>query len=461
MGIAVFAKRGTNSPVNGRFRIDEMMAQDAGGVIFQAFDEETQQPVALRRFFPFGAGGGGLEGEERTAYEVAVQRLMQVSNPSLRAVVAGGVDEVDGMPFLAVEWVVGETLADRLARGPLSNDEGMRLAEAALGACEDLSKMLGEEEVWIEVSPDSVVMGNREQNREFILWISPLRWLGSERHGLAPLADLISQAMGWAVLPAGSGLATWVGVLRERGNALPLVKARDELARASAPARVPQAPITPPTAPPIPAALSPNRPVSGAPRSATATQRPAGATHRGAAASPAAPPQAVRVPPQKHNSTAKIISIVVIIATILIVVFGYRPLMEWQKARQEAADLADRRARRRAAHSGNVRKPEINQEADVHAQGHNLRDGDGDAVQLTATIADVVQADGGKTVYIEFGPGRDKDDLCAKHEENPPRYNSWRLLKGKRVVIPGTVVIEPGGRVAIEIDPGDDIRPAD
>ena len=203
-----------------------MMAQDAGGVIFQAFDEETQQPVALRRFFPFGAGGGGLEGEERTAYEVAVQRLMQVSNPSLRAVVAGGVDEVDGMPFLAVEWVVGETLADRLARGPLSNDEGMRLAEAALGACEDLSKMLGEEEVWIEVSPDSVVMGNREQNREFILWISPLRWLGSERHGLAPLANMISQAMGWAVLPAGSGLATWVGVLRERGNALPLVKAR-------------------------------------------------------------------------------------------------------------------------------------------------------------------------------------------------------------------------------------------
>ena len=61
-----------------------------------------------------------------------------------------------------------------------------------------------------------------------------------------------------------------------------------------------------------------------------------------------------------------------------------------------------------------------------------------------------MQADGGKTVYIEFGPGRDKDDLCAKHEENPPRYNSWRLLKGKRVVIPGTVVIEPGAGLPLK-----------
>ncbi len=100
------------------------MEQDAGGVIFQAFDEETQQPVALRRFFPYGAGGGGLEGEERAAYEEAVLRLMQVSIPSLRRVVAGGVDDLDGMPFLASEWIPGKTLAERLARGPLSNKKG-------------------------------------------------------------------------------------------------------------------------------------------------------------------------------------------------------------------------------------------------------------------------------------------------------------------------------------------------
>ncbi len=165
----------------------------------------------------------------------------------------------------------------------------------------------------------------------------------------------------------------------------------------------------------------------------------------------------MRAPQSNNNSVVKIISIVVIVVTILAVVFGYHPLMEWQKRRQDAANRADRRA----ARSGHVRKPEIYSPSDVEAQGRNLRDGVDDQVQLTATIADVVQADGGKTVYIEFGPGRDKNDLCAKHEENPARYDAWKSLKGKRVVIPGTVVIEPSGRVAIEIEPGDDIKSAD
>jgi hypothetical protein len=119
-------------------------------------------------------------------------------------------------------------------------------------------------------------------------------------------------------------------------------------------------------------------------------------------------------------------------------------------------------AARKVAPTGRVRKPEIITAGDVQAQGRNLRDGEGDTAQLTATIADVVQADGGKTVYIEFGSGRGKNDLCAKHEENPARYNSWKLLKGKRVLIPGTVIIEESsGRVTIEIEPGDDIKLAD
>jgi hypothetical protein len=434
-----------------------MMAQDAGGVIFQAFDEEIKQLVALRRYFPYGAGGSGLDGEERTAYEVAVQRLMQVNIPSLRTVVDGGVDDLDGMPFLAVEWTPGESLADRLARGPLSNEEGMRLAEAALGACEELSKLLGEEEVWIEVSPDAVAMGSREQNREFILWISPLRWLGSERLGLAPLADLISAAMGWTDLPAGSALATWVGVLREHGKSLPMAKAREELSRANPPARVPQAPIAPPTAPPIPAALSPNRQTSGVPRSGTSAQRPSGGTQRTTSTN-GTRPQAVLPAPPKHSPIGKIISVLVIILSIIGFVVGIPYAKKYQAKRQADAD----RAARKVARSGRVRKPEINTASDVQAQGRNLRDGEGDTAQLTATIADVVQADGGKTVYVEFGSGRGKNDLCAKHEENPARYDSWKLLKGKRVLIPGTVIIEESsGRVTIEIEPGDDIKLAD
>ena len=118
--------------VTQRFKIEDLIVQDASGVVFRALDGETGTMVALRRFFPFGASGGGLMEDEQTAYNIALGRLAGLHHPALRSVVCGGCDPVDGMPFIATEWVEGDALEMILEQGPLTVDATLELLQQAL-----------------------------------------------------------------------------------------------------------------------------------------------------------------------------------------------------------------------------------------------------------------------------------------------------------------------------------------
>ncbi len=218
-----------------RFQIEDILAQDHHGVVFAAVDGETGQQVALRRFFPFGPDGGGLQPEERSAYVIGVQRLAEVSHPSLRAVVAGGCDPVDGMPFLVTEWVEGSTLANLLQQGSLTRESAIALMWQALEVCELLSQLLAEDDVWVETSPSAIVLGEGESERGVTFWISPFRWLSAEeaRPGLMPLVELLDASMGWQHKPVSDksegGLGAWRNWLKANAQKATLADARAAL----------------------------------------------------------------------------------------------------------------------------------------------------------------------------------------------------------------------------------------
>lgn len=222
-------------PVNNRYEIQDILAQDESGVAFHAEDRKSKREVVLRRFFPFGVDGGGLEGEERTAYETAVRRLKKVSHPALRSVLDGGSDPVDGMPFLVTEWHEGEPLAERLKIRPLSPPSAKALADLALECCQILSDAFGEETVWIETDPRSVVLGGPDSDRKVTFWISSLRWLGGSDSGkgLQSIAEMIGTVTGWDPnsVPdqAGGGLGWWFKTLSQNPEIWNLEQAKKAL----------------------------------------------------------------------------------------------------------------------------------------------------------------------------------------------------------------------------------------
>lgn len=114
--------------VAGRFAIEDQVGAGAMGSVHRARDMLTGQLVALKVLLAPG------EHAERFAREAAA--IAEISHPGAVRYVAHGILPT-GEPFLAMQWIDGETLAKRLQRGKLTVAEtlviGRRIA-AALGA---------------------------------------------------------------------------------------------------------------------------------------------------------------------------------------------------------------------------------------------------------------------------------------------------------------------------------------
>jgi len=118
-------ERGT--VVGGRFRVEGRQAAGGMGEIHLAVDLETSAHVALKvlRWQSDSI-------EARFVREATV--LAELSHPGIVRYVAHGRASADEGAYLAMEWIEGESLAERLKRGPLSVADtltlGSRMAEA-------------------------------------------------------------------------------------------------------------------------------------------------------------------------------------------------------------------------------------------------------------------------------------------------------------------------------------------
>lgn len=217
-----------------RFQIEDIVVQDSSGVLFRALDTKTDKPVALRRLFPRGPEGGGLNAGEQAAYQAAVEKLAEIAHPALRSVHCGGCDPVDGMPFIVTEWVEGARLQAFLDHAPLKPEEAIDLLSKALEVSELVAQVLGEEGVWIETGPNTIVVGTEESGRGVTFWISPLRWLTRDQQpGLQSIATLTETVMGWSgqgfADSAAHGLGGWLKWLRAHSDTATVREAREKL----------------------------------------------------------------------------------------------------------------------------------------------------------------------------------------------------------------------------------------
>jgi len=91
------------------------------GEVYRARDENLGREVALKVLAPSLAG----DPEHLTRFEREARLLASLNHPGIAMI--HGLERGAGAPFLVLELVEGETLADRIAAGPLPIDEALRI----------------------------------------------------------------------------------------------------------------------------------------------------------------------------------------------------------------------------------------------------------------------------------------------------------------------------------------------
>ena len=99
------------------------------GVVYRARDSRLQRDVALKLVHPHLLDEDHLERFRREARVLAA-----LGHPNVASVYELG--EADGTAFIVMEFVPGETLADRLVTGPLPAPDVVRIACQVAAALE-------------------------------------------------------------------------------------------------------------------------------------------------------------------------------------------------------------------------------------------------------------------------------------------------------------------------------------
>jgi serine/threonine protein kinase len=96
--------------------------------VYRGIDERLSRPVALKVLRAHYAGDPAL----RTRFEDEARAIAMVSHPNVVGVYDAGED--GDTAFIVMELVPGDTLADRIARGPLDETEVRRIGGEVLDA---------------------------------------------------------------------------------------------------------------------------------------------------------------------------------------------------------------------------------------------------------------------------------------------------------------------------------------
>ncbi|WP_159397690.1 serine/threonine-protein kinase [Sorangium cellulosum] len=109
-----------------RFELERIAGSGGMGDVYRARDRHNSEQVALKLL-------RSSDAQLVARFQREARLLAELRHPAIARHVAHGVAE-QGQHYLAMEWLEGEDLAARLARGPLGLDEGIalvhRVAEA-------------------------------------------------------------------------------------------------------------------------------------------------------------------------------------------------------------------------------------------------------------------------------------------------------------------------------------------
>jgi eukaryotic-like serine/threonine-protein kinase len=117
--------------LGGRYRMEVPLAAGGMGEVWAARDLQAARPVAVKVL------GGAFAGDDRAAERLRreARAAGRLEHPNIARVLDLG--EHDGRPYLVMELLEGESLAERIGRaGPMAPAEAARVVAAVAGALE-------------------------------------------------------------------------------------------------------------------------------------------------------------------------------------------------------------------------------------------------------------------------------------------------------------------------------------
>jgi predicted ATPase/serine/threonine protein kinase len=114
----------------GAYEILSLLGRGGMGEVYRARDTKLRRDVALK-ILPATFSG---DNQRLARFRREAQVLAALNHPSIGAIY--GLDDAEGQQFLVLELVEGETLADRIRRGPLPLIEALAIATQIVDALE-------------------------------------------------------------------------------------------------------------------------------------------------------------------------------------------------------------------------------------------------------------------------------------------------------------------------------------
>jgi tetratricopeptide (TPR) repeat protein len=152
-----------------RFEIERRAGSGGMGDVYRALDRDSSEPVAIKVLRV-------ERHEESVRFSREAALLAELRHPGIVRYVAHGLTEL-GLPWLAMEWLEGETLGARLARGGLGIGEGVLLAQRI---AEALDVLHGRGIVHRDLKPGNVVLVDSDVARPKILDFGIARFIGGD-----------------------------------------------------------------------------------------------------------------------------------------------------------------------------------------------------------------------------------------------------------------------------------------
>jgi hypothetical protein len=115
----------------GSYEILAPLGAGGMGEVYRARDTKLSREVALKTLPPQVAG----DSERLGRFQREARLLASLNHPHIAAIY--GLEEVEGQPFLVMELVEGEDLAERLKRGPIPVEEALEIASQIAEALEE------------------------------------------------------------------------------------------------------------------------------------------------------------------------------------------------------------------------------------------------------------------------------------------------------------------------------------